>query len=142
RFTFDEVCQLLPVLQNLLRQAMAGKKHVETVDAEFQEIARRIYQQGGTRVDLISLAGRKAEREKSLQSVKESLAEIHATGVQVKDLEIGLLDFPCVVGEKEILLCWKLGEPTISHWHGTDEGFLFRKPIDDSIAGSSGNSSQ
>jgi len=54
--------------------------------------------------------------------------------VQVKDLDIGLLDFPCQVEGEVILLCWKLGEETITHWHSTTEGFASRKPIDDRIA--------
>jgi hypothetical protein len=45
-----------------------------------------------------------------------------------------LLDFPCIVDGKVVLLCWKLGEETITHWHGTDEGFTGRKPITDKIA--------
>jgi len=57
-----------------------------------------------------------------------------ATGVQVKDLDIGLLDFPCEVDGQTILLCWKLGEKSITHWHGTNEGFAGRKPIDQRIA--------
>jgi len=66
--------------------------------------------------------------------VKDALAEIDATGVQVKDLDIGLLDFPCVVEGETVLLCWKLGEPAITHWHGVHEGFAGRKPIDERIA--------
>ena len=81
------------------------------------------------------MARRKAEREKALQSAKDAVAEIDATGVQVKDLDIGLLDFPCIVGDDVILLCWKLGEKGIKHWHGTQEGFAGRKPIDDRICG-------
>ena len=55
-------------------------------------------------------------------------------GVQIKDLDIGLLDFPCLVEGKVVLLCWKLGEETITHWHGTDEGFAGRKVVDARIA--------
>lgn len=62
------------------------------------------------------------------------LAEIDATGVHVKDLDIGLLDFPCKVEGEILLLCWRLGEPTITHWHSTNEGFAGRKPIDERIA--------
>jgi hypothetical protein len=54
--------------------------------------------------------------------------------VQVKDLGIGLLDFPCEVDGQKILLCWKLGEKAITHWHGIAEGFAGRKPIDQRIA--------
>jgi hypothetical protein len=45
-----------------------------------------------------------------------------------------LLDFPCEVEGQIILLCWKLGEKSITHWHGTQEGFAGRKPIDERIA--------
>jgi hypothetical protein len=54
--------------------------------------------------------------------------------VQVKDIDIGLLDFPCEVDGKTVLLCWKMGENSITHWHGTDEGFAGRKLIDERIA--------
>ena len=46
---------------------------------------------------------------------------------------MGLLDFPCVVEGRVILLCWKLGEPGIGFWHDTEEGFAGRKPIDEKI---------
>jgi hypothetical protein len=58
--------------------------------------------------------------------------------VQVKDLDIGLLDFPCIVDGKVVLLCWKLGELTIGHWHGVDEGYGGRKRIDARIANATG----
>ena len=63
-------------------------------------------------------------------SGKDALAEIDSTGVQVKDIDIGLLDFPCQVEGRTLLLCWKLGEKGITHWHSTSEGFAGRKPID------------
>jgi len=84
------------------------------VDAEQQVLANRIFVNGGTLVDVVAVARRKAEREKALQRAKDAVAEIDATGVQVKDLDIGLLDFPCVVGDDVILLCWKLGEKKIT----------------------------
>ncbi len=133
-FTLSEAQVLLPVLESLLRTAMDGKKLIEAVDAEFSDLASRIFLNGGTFVDIGPLAARKNEREKTVQRVKDALAEIDATGVQVKDIDIGLLDFPCVVEDRVILLCWKLGEKSIAHWHGTEEGFAGRKPIDDTIA--------
>jgi hypothetical protein len=82
---------------------------------------------------VIPLARRKAERVKAEQRAKDAMAEIDSIGVQVKDLDIGLLDFPCEVEGEIILLCWKLGEKSITHWHGTHEGFASRKPIDERI---------
>jgi hypothetical protein len=132
-FTLEEAQSLLPVLESLLRSAISGKKLIEEVDAEFQDTAHRVFLNGGTLLNVVQLARRKAEREKTLQRVKDAVAEIDATGVQVKDLDIGLLDFPCLANGETILLCWKLGEKGITHWHGIEEGFAGRKPIDETI---------
>jgi hypothetical protein len=51
-------------------------------------------------------------------------------GCVVKDLDIGLIDFPALYRGKEVYLCWRLGEPDIDFWHPTDEGFAGRRPID------------
>ncbi len=133
-FTLHEAQVLLPVLEGLLKKAIDGKKLIEQVEQDFQQVANRIFLYGGVQVDLATLAKRKAEKDKATQQVKDALAEIDSTGVQVKDLDIGLLDFPCVVEDRVILLCWKLGEKNIEHWHGLEEGFRGRKPIDESIA--------
>lgn len=128
-FTLEEAKSLLPVLESLLRRAMEAKKNIETFEGETQALAQRIFLNGGTWVDVVPLARRKAERIRAEQTAKDSLAEIDAIGVQVKDIDIGLLDFPCRLPGQTILLCWKLGEKDITHWHGTDEGFAGRKPI-------------
>jgi hypothetical protein len=132
-FTLDEAQDLLPVLESLLRGAIDGKKLIESVDAEFQAIAHKIFLSGGMSINVVHLARRKAQREKAVQRVKDAMAEIDAMGVQVKDLDIGLLDFPCEVDGQIVLLCWKLGEQSITHWHGVSEGFAGRKPVDDRI---------
>jgi hypothetical protein len=133
-FTLDEAQSLLPILESLLRTAIASKKILEEFEAEQQALQQRIFLNGGTFLDIVPLARRKAERAKAEQRAKDALAEIDSIGVQVKDLDIGLLDFPCEVDGQIILLCWKLGEKSITHWHGTQEGFIGRKPIDERIA--------
>jgi hypothetical protein len=133
-FVLEEAHSLLPVLESLLRTAIAGKKVMEEVAAEMQTLQERIFLNGGTFVDVVAVARRKAERAKAEQRAKDALAEIDSIGVQVKDIDIGLLDFPCQVDGRIILLCWKLGEKSITHWHATDEGFAGRKPIDERIA--------
>jgi hypothetical protein len=132
-FTLDEAQSLLPVLESLLRNAVNSKKLMETVDGEMQALSQRIFLNGGTRVDVIATANRKAQRAKAEQRAKDALSEIDSIGVQVKDLDIGLLDFPCEVDGRIVLLCWKMGESSITHWHGTEEGFAGRKPIDERI---------
>lgn len=134
RFTLEEAQSLLPVLESLLRTAIAGKKIIEEVEAEQQALAHRVFLNGGMFLNVVPLARRKAERNRAEQRAKDALAEIDSIGVQVKDIDIGLLDFPCEVEGQIILLCWKLGEKSITHWHGTQEGFAGRKPIDQRIA--------
>ncbi len=133
-FTLDEAQSLLPVLESLLRMAMSAKKVVDEVDAEQLALQHRVFLNGGMFLDVVPLARRKAEHAKAEQRIKDALAEIDSIGVQVKDLSIGLLDFPCEVEGQTILLCWKLGEKSITHWHGLQEGFAGRKPIDERIA--------
>lgn len=133
-FTLDEAQDLLAVLESLLRSAIEAKKVIESAEAEFQALSHRIFVNGGMSIDVVQIARRKAEREKALQKIKDAMAEIDAIGVQVKDLDIGLLDFPCEVDGQVVLLCWKLGESSITHWHGVSEGFAGRKPITDRIS--------
>ena len=133
-FTLDEAQSLLPVLESLLRTAISAKKVVDEADAEQQALQHRVFLKGGMFLDIVPLARRKAERAKAEQRAKDALAEIDSIGVQVKDLNTGLLDFPCEVEGQIILLCWKFGEKTITHWHGVQEGFAGRKPIDQRIA--------
>jgi hypothetical protein len=133
-FTLDEAQSLLAVLESLLRTAINAKKVIDEADAEQQALQHRVFLNGGMFLDIVPLARRKAERAKAEQRAKDALAEIDSIGVQVKDLNIGLLDFPCDVEGQIILLCWKLGEKAITHWHGVQEGFAGRKPIDQRIA--------
>jgi hypothetical protein len=137
-FTLAEAQELLPVLEALLRKASESKRRVEEIDARFQDVNRRILMDGGMLLDIVPLARLRAERDKLNQGVTDTVAEINSTGVQVKDLDIGLLDFPCIVEGKIVLLCWKLGEHAITHWHGVDEGFAGRKRIDPRIANAPG----
>jgi hypothetical protein len=130
-FTLDEAQSLLPVLESLLKRAIEGKQSAEEVDSGLTDLMRRIYLSGGMRVDVSKVSKLRAEMESHLQRVRESIAEIDSIGVQVKDLEAGLLDFPCRVDDQVVLLCWRMGEPTIEHWHTTDTGFKDRQPLDE-----------
>src|SRR5215470_14273882 len=133
-FTLDEAHSLLPILESLLKQAIQSKKTIEEVDAEVQQLTHRVFVNGGTLVNVVQVAQRRAAREKAIQRLKDAVAEIDATGVQVKDIDIGLLDFPCNVDGEIVLLCWKLGESKIAFWHDMTSGFAGRQPIDERIA--------
>src|ERR1700749_3025090 len=125
-FTLDEAHNLLPVLRSLLKRAMDSKNVIEAVEKEFQDLKHRVLLSGGLMVDVSAAARQKATRDKAFQDIKDTLAEIDAIGVQVKDLDIGLLDFPCLVEGEVVLLCWKYGEEKIEFWHSVEEGFRGR----------------
>ena len=129
-FTLSEAQTLLPVLESLLRGAQKTAAKVGQLEREMQELNQRIFLSGGMHVDVVAAVKRRGEREKSIESTKETLAEIDSIGVQVQSLEEGLLDFPCMMGGEIVMLCWKMGEPGISHWHGVEEEFSERKPLD------------
>jgi hypothetical protein len=129
-FTLSEAQTLLPVLESLLRRAQAAGRRAAELGREMQELSQRIFLAGGMHVNVAQAARRRAEREKALKEATDTVAEIDEIGVQVKDLEQGLLDFPCVMDGQTVLLCWKLGEKEIGYWHTVEAGFAGRKPLD------------
>lgn len=130
-FTLDEAQSLLPVLESLLKRAINGKKEAEEIEAQLQDLRQRIFLSGGMQVNVITVMRQRSEAERLVQQAKDAVAEIDAIGVQVKDLETGLLDFPCVVDGEIVLLCWKTGETRIDYWHTVDAGFRGRQPLDE-----------
>jgi hypothetical protein len=129
-FTLGEAQTLLPVVEALLRKAQASGMRATELEIEMQQLSHRIFLSGGLHVNVGVAARRRAERDKSVQEANDTLAEIDSIGVQVKDLEQGLLDFPFLMDGKTVLLCWKLGEAAITYWHTEEEGFAGRKPLD------------
>ena len=121
----------MPVVESLLKRALESKREAEKLEAELSALAQRIYVSGGIRVDVGAVSKQRAAVEDHTKRIRESLAEIDSIGVQVKDLETGLLDFPCRLDDEVVLLCWRLGESAIEHWHTVDAGFQGRQPVDE-----------
>jgi hypothetical protein len=130
-FTIDEAQSLLPVLESLLKRAIEGKRAAQEVESRLSELGRRIYLSGGMRVNVAEAGRMRSEMDAHLQRVRESIAEIDSIGVQVKDVDAGLLDFPCRLEDQVVLLCWRIGETTIDHWHTIEDGFKGRQPVDE-----------
>jgi hypothetical protein len=86
---------------------------------------------GGVRVDHAKLLDMRSRRDACTSSLQKALEGITELGAQVKDLDIGLIDFLTLFDDREVCLCWKLGESRIAFWHSMEDGFRGRKPIDD-----------
>lgn len=79
------------------------------------------------------------ELEKDLVRLQEFIGELRQLGVEPKCPETGLIDFPAMVDGRLVYLCWRLGEPEVSHWHELEAGFAGRRPL--TPAGAAGSSS-
>lgn len=129
-FTLEEAQTLLPILESLLNRAIEAKQAAGELQEEMSELVRRIFVSGGMRVDIAAVQKQKLTLEALVKRAKDAIEEIDASGVQVKDLDTGLLDFPCLLDGDTVLLCWKRGEPRIEFWHRIEDGFAGRQPID------------
>lgn len=130
RFTLDEAHSLLPEVERLLTRAIDAKAEYQSAERAIQEMSERIMLMGGVSVDRDRALDSKTRREQSAAVLRNAIERVQEIGCLVKDLDIGLVDFPTLFRGTEVYLCWKLGETDIEYWHGVDEGYRGRKPID------------
>ncbi len=130
RFTHGEAESLLPEVERSLREAIAQKERYEVAGESLRSVAQRVSLAGGSLVNREAIMEDRARRDASGERLKEAVEEIQALGVLIKDLDIGLIDFPTLFRGQEVYLCWKFGERGIRYWHGIEEGFRGRKEID------------
>ena len=121
---------MLPEVGRLLQAALDAKAEYEEAGKAIQALSERVMLMGGVVVDHERALTGKSRRDAASAMLKNAIEAIQETGCLVKDLDIGLVDFPTLFKGVEVYLCWKLGEPAIDYWHGVEEGFRGRKPID------------
>jgi hypothetical protein len=129
-FSLTEAERLRAQLEPVLIEAMETRRKMAEVEIELRAIAERIQRSGGLMVSYESAAKVRREHNRLEDAVRSALERIQATGCVVKDLDVGLLDFPSRINDEEVYLCWRLGEDRIRFYHRQDEGFAGRKPID------------
>ncbi|HUQ91165.1 MAG TPA: DUF2203 domain-containing protein [Bryobacteraceae bacterium] len=129
-FTLSEAEALLPEVEKSIRAAVELKRFYDQAEEVLQNESTRIMMSGGAMVNSERLQAEKSRRDTCARQLKEAIERIYSFGCEVKDLEIGLIDFITLYHGQEVCLCWKLGEEGIEHWHGLEEGFRGRKKID------------
>lgn len=129
-FTLLEAESLLPQVESLLTTLVQLKKDHETADGELNSINQRIALSGGMILKREQVQQIRARREACARGLKTAVEKIQEIGCELKDIEIGLIDFPTLYRGKEVYLCWKLGESGIGFWHHIDDGYRGRRPID------------
>jgi hypothetical protein len=130
RFTPEEANAALPDVRELVERLVDQRRSLLALGEELEAMQALIGGNGGS-LD----PTRAAELQEAVARAAAALAgfvdELHEFGVQVKDLDRGLIDFPAShpgTGET-VLLCWELGEPSVAYWHDLEEGFAGRKPL-------------
>jgi hypothetical protein len=136
-FTLQEAEELIPSLEEWLPEAIDAKKQAIEADGELQKIVTRIQLMGGLELNPAQVSRFKHVKKHAVRRLQDAMEQIEESGCVVKDLDLGLIDFPAMLGEQQVFLCWKLGERRIEFWHGIHEGFAGRKPIDSEFGPSS-----
>jgi hypothetical protein len=127
-FTPEEANAALAEVRPLVERMVAAREALLDAQRRQAELVARVASNGGglTPPDVSAVA---AEVQQATTELVSVLEELESLGVQVKDLDRGLVDFPCLHRGAVVLLCWELGEDEVAFWHGADEGFAGRKPL-------------
>ncbi len=129
-FTLTEAERTRQELEPFLIEAIGARKKLSVLEQDLTAVSTRIMMMGGVLVPYSKLAEKRMEQQNLAEVMKSNLEKILSTGCLIKDLDVGLLDFPAIVDNQEVYLCWKLGEDRIRYYHRQDEGYSGRKPLD------------
>jgi hypothetical protein len=127
-FTPEEANALLPQVRELAQALVERRVEQLAAQARRGELAAQIGRNGGG-LDPSALAAASEAIVVAEARLRESLAALLDLGVQVKDLDAGLVDFPSIRDGEEVLLCWQLGEERVAWWHRPEDGFAGRRPL-------------
>jgi hypothetical protein len=127
-FTPAEANEALATVRPLAEKLVAHRQALREAQERRAELMRRIAGNGGA-LDARRVARLAARVNREAEAVARSVARIQELGVLVKDLDRGLIDFPALRGDEEVLLCWEIGEDEVAYWHGLEEGFAGRRPL-------------
>ena len=127
-FTPEEANAALEEVRPIAEALVAHRREMAVAATRQARLVQRIAGNGG---DFDPQEPRTIEEqlEREGQAVARCVEKLERLGVLVKDLDRGLVDFPALRGDEEVLLCWEVGEDEIAYWHGVDEGFAGRKPL-------------
>ena len=126
-FTLPEAQALLPRLREVLEALRRARDEAALKKTQIDSLWQRL-EAGET---VLGAIGREQTQMDALVSRLTAISEdVDTIGCVLRDVDAGLVDFPARVrGGRTVFLCWRLGEPEIAFWHGTNEGFAGRKPL-------------
>jgi hypothetical protein len=122
-FTRQEANDLLPVLKPLIKAMFHARDELLTLQPELQETLEKAINNGNSHVSRSALD--------AMGRLKDAVAKVHSFGVEVKDVNRGLIDFPSLRNGEIVYLCWIFGEEQVGFWHTLEAGFAGRQPLTD-----------
>lgn len=125
-FTVEEAERALPLVRAIVADLVAEFRGLRLAGRERRAAEQEAARRGGPAPADLPLAERVRELSDHVESY---LRELAALGLEVRDLELGLVDFPTLLGSEPAFLCWKLGEPHVAFWHAADRGHAERLPL-------------
>jgi len=127
-FTAEEANAALPELRPLVEAMVDAKQRLDDAQERRDAVAQHIAGNGGG-IPPAELATLDHEINEAAAALAAAMGDVQATGVLVKDLDTGLVDFPAKRDGEDILLCWQLGEDEVAFWHGLEDGYAGRQPL-------------
>lgn len=127
-FTPEEANALLPTVRPIVEEMVAHRRALAVATVRHARIAGKIAGNGGgVRPHEVDTLQETLDAEAA--EVVRCATELQELGLLVKDLDEGLVDFPALRDDEEVLLCWRLGEEEVAYWHSLADGFAGRKPL-------------
>jgi hypothetical protein len=123
-YTIEEANALIPQVRAVLLQLAVEQRRL---DASHAEMHRQL-DSNGDPASAAAAVRQEAEVAEIREGMRTLLVHLADMGIELRDVEMGLLDFP---GERDgapVWLCWRLADPRVAFWHGTDEGYASRQP--------------
>jgi hypothetical protein len=122
-FTLKEANAMLPYIVKKFKDLVNLKNEIIRIQTEMESYStyRSVFKE---------YILKKQELNTAISNFYKAIEDMENTGVTIKSIDDGLLDFPSLRFNEEIWLCWKEGETEIKFWHGKDEGFNGRKPVE------------
>ena len=120
-FTVDQANALLPALTRLLDHLIQVRGNLVARRPDVNAALKKSAENGGNRPASLAV-----EEFEQFQSI---VLELKGLGVLLKDIDMGLVDFPSRRDGREVYLCWRKGEPRVAFWHDMDSGYAGRRPL-------------
>ena len=124
RYTIEEANALIPQVRAVILQLAVEQRRLEQAHAAMHRML------GGNGDPAAAAEAARLERESDeVAEGMHSLAQVlEGLGIRLRDVDTGLVDFPAERDGRQVWLCWRLADPAVAFWHGTDEGYASRKP--------------